>query len=307
MLMLEILAKQKTASSYKLLKQLLLTSPPAAGKIYSLVNAVTDTVDLIRDIFPAATALYGDTIAGPGIAKLANHFLDSNMVKAVDILQNEKGLVELAGDHIQQYKNDKDAYPVYNDEVISLLAKFNTEQSNAMLNKFLQLPDMWVKNKAILALIKNNKPVAESEIRKFASDKAWRTAFYESLKEIDKVSIFPKEFYTQVKFAESYLQVWLSESDEVDVRSMQLMKEKTAEIDGQMKRFYIYKIVLNDDDDKTPRFAVCGAFDMDKAKVEIKIDDQDVYIDYDTAFSMSTVDELFKKYIEQKINSSKTD
>ncbi len=305
MLMLEILAKQKTASSYKLLKQLLVTDPPVAGLIYNLVNTVTDTVDLIKDIFPAATALYADTIVGPGIIKLANHLVDSNIVATAAILQNEKGLLELAGNYVRQYKKDKDAYPVYNAEVITLLTKFNTEQSNIMLNSFLQLPDMWVKNNAILALIKNNKPVAESEIRKFASDNEWRTAFYESLKGIGKVSVFPKGFYTQVKFAESYLHVGLSDSYEVEVKSIQMIKERTAEINGKTKRYYIYKVVLHDDEDKTTRFAVCGGFDLDKTKAHVEVEDQDVYLDYDTAFSLSTVDELFNKYIEQRISSSK--
>jgi hypothetical protein len=307
MLMLEMLAKQKTTPAYKLLKQFLLNSPPGAGKIYSLINIVSDTAELIKDIFPAATALYADSITGPGIARLANQFLDSNLVTAADILQNEKGLIDLATYQHGQYKKDKDAYPPYNAEVISLLGKFNSDQSNAMLNKFLQLPDMWVKNNAILALIKNNKPVAESEIKKFASDKEWRTAFYESLKKINKVSLFPKEFYTQVKFAESYLQVSLSEEYEVDVKSMQLVKEKTVEIDGKMKRFYIYKVVLNDDEDKTARFAVCGEFDMDKSKVALEYENQHAYLDYDEVFSLAAVDELFKKYLDQKKANAETD
>ncbi len=300
MLMLEMLAKQKTATSYKLLKQLLLNDPPGAGKIYSLINIVSDTLELMKDIFPAASALYSDTITGPGFIKLGNLFLDSNMVVATDILQNEKGLLNLADIQYREYKNDKEAYPIYNIEVIALLGKFNSEKSNALLNKFLQLPDMWVKNRAVLALIKNNKPVAEKEIRKFAADKEWRTAFYESLKEINKASLFPKEFYSQVKFAESYLQVSLSESYEVDVKSMQLVKEKTAEIDGKMKRFYVYKVILDYDEDKTPRFAVCGMFDMDKNKVELKYDDQDIYLNYDDVFTLDAVDELFTKYLDQR-------
>jgi len=305
MLMLVMLARQKTASSYKLLKQFLLSDPPAGGKVHALVNALMDTADLVKDIFPAATALYADTATGPGIVKLANYFTDSSIVTATDILQNEKGLIELAEKQYKELKNDKDAYPLYNAELITLLSRFNSEKSDAILNKFLLLPDMWTKNNALLALIKNNKPVPESEIKKFASDKDWRTAFYESLKEIKKVSLFPKEFYTQQKFAESYLQVSLTEGYEVDVKSMQFVKEKTAEINGKMKRFYIYKVVLNDDEDKTARFAVSGEFDLDKNKVELDYENQDTYLDYDEQFSSSKVDELFKKYLEQKKSNAK--
>ena len=174
-----------------------------------------------------------------------------------------------------------------------------------MLNKFLQLPVMWVKNGAMLALLKYNRPVAVTEIKKFANDKEWRTSFYESLKEIKKTAVFPKEIYSQLKFAESYLYNSLNDDYEMDVRSTQFIKEKTAEINGKMQRFYIYKVVLNDDESKTTNFAVCGAFDMDKNIAEIKNENLDVYLNYDDTFSLSTVDELFKKYIDQKKTDDK--
>lgn len=306
-LMLELLSEYKTAASYKLLKQLLLNNPPRKGSIYSVINAAADTLELIKDIFPGASVLYADTIAGPGIVKLANNLSDSNLVAAADILQNEAGLIRLADKHYAELRKDNDTYPAYNSEVIDLLGRFNTDKTNALLNKFLQLPVMWVKNNAILALLKNNKAVAATEIKKFAADKEWRTAFYESLKEIKKTSFFPKENYSQLKFADSYLYNSLNEDYEVDIKATQFIKEKTAEIDGKMQRFLIYKVVLNNDENKSAYFAVCGAFEMDKNTAEIKSENLDVYLNYDDVFSLSTVDILFKKYIDQKKSTSKPD
>jgi uncharacterized protein YbaP (TraB family) len=304
-LMLELLAEYKTAASYKLLKRLLLNNAPNKGSMYSVISAAADTLELIKDIFPTATTLYSDSITGPGIAKLANNLSDSNMVAAADILQNETGLIQLADKQYAELSRDKDAYPAYNSEVIVLLGRFNTDKTNALLNKFLLLPVMWVKNNAMLALLKNNKPVAATEIKKFAADKEWRTAFYESLREIKKTAVFPKEDYSQLKFAESYLYSRLVEDYEVDVKATRFIKEKTAEINGKPQRFLIYKVVLNDDESKQGYFAVCGAFDMDKTIAEIKTEDQDVYFNYDDAFSLSAVDALFKKYIDQKKSSLK--
>lgn len=306
MLLLELLAEHKTTASYKLLKQLLLNNPPQKGTVFSLINTVADTLELIKDIFPAGSALYSDTTMGPGIAKLANNLSDSNLVAPADILQNESGLIALADKQYDELKKDNDAYPDYISEVITLLGRFNTDKTNALLNKFLQLPVMWIKNNAILALLKNNKPVAVAEIRKFSNDKEWRTSFYESLKEIKRTSFFPKENYSQLKFAESYLYNSLNSDYEVYVKSTQLVKEKTAEINGKTQRFYIYKVVLNEDDTKTTYFAVCGAFDMDKNIAEIKMEDRDVYLNFEDAFSLSAVDELFKKYIDEKKKDEKT-
>lgn len=298
MLLLELLAHHKTASSYQLLKELLLKTPPREGTSYSIVNAVTDTLELVKDFFPAAAVLYADTVVGGGIAKLANELLDSNLVKTADILQNESGLLALANRQYEELKKDKDSYPVYNSEVITLSGRFNTKESNAVLTKYLGLPEMWVKNNALLALLKNDQPVPASEIRKFAADKDWRTSFYESLRKINKTLLFPQEFYSQSKFAESYLYTSLTGDYEVDVKSMQFVKEKTAEINGKTKRFYLYKVLLDYDEDKVPRFAVCGPFEMDKNIAAIKEADLDVYMNYDEEYSLKTIDEMFSKYLD---------
>lgn len=305
MLLLQLLAKHKTTESYKLLKKLLLNNAPQKGTIYGLVNAASDSLDLAKSFFPEATSLYADTITGSGMARLVNELLDSNLITATDALKNEKGLISLAARQYAESKKDKDAYPAYNIDIIALLGRFNTAESNEMLNRFSALPDMYSKNNAIIALLKNNRPVPASEIKKFAEDKEWRTEFYESLKKIGKAALFPKAYYSQLKFAEGYLYNSLLNDYEVGIKSMQFVKEKNAEINGRQQRFYIYKVVLDYDDEKTPRFAVCGAFDMDKSIAEIKDEDLDVYLNYDDEYSLSAIDGMFKKYIDEKIKSLK--
>jgi len=307
MLMLGLLASQKTATSYKLLKQLFLEHSPKSGNSYSVINALLDTLNLAKDLFPEVTALFGDTVIGGGIAKLAIELLDSSVLSIEKILQNENGLINLAQKQYEEIKNDEEAYPVYNVNVIALLGRFNTKQSNDMLYTFLSLPDKWVKQNAILALLRNNNTVPGKHIREFAADREWRTSFYESLQSINKTAVFPKAFYSQLKFAESYLYNSLMEYYELDAKSMQFVKEKTAEINGKQKRFYVFKIILNDDAEKTPRFAICGAFDMNKDIAEIKEEEQDVFLNYEEVFSLSKLDEVFKKYIDEKIKNRKTD
>jgi len=82
MLQLHMLAKNKTAASYALLKNLLLNHTPVKGEAYNLIRVMEDSVDLIKGFFPEVTKLYGDTIVGGGIAAIGNELLDSNLVLA---------------------------------------------------------------------------------------------------------------------------------------------------------------------------------------------------------------------------------
>jgi uncharacterized protein YbaP (TraB family) len=301
--MLRLLAANKTKQSYALLRNLLINNTPRQRLSYNLIYRLTDSIALIKDFFPAAVKLYGDTIVGGSIAKIANKLLDSNAVKSENILQNEKGLYALANRQWLLLKNDAEEYPDNNDAVIDLLGRFNTKEGNGILNRYSKLSDMWVKNKAILALLKNNQPVNPSEILKFAGDNEWRTDFYNSLNDIHKTNLFPKAYYAQQKFAESYLYNSLNSDYDVIVKSMQLIKTKTAMVDGKLKRYYIYKVLLDDEEDASPRLAFCGAFDNNISIVTIKDADLDIYFNYDEKFSASKIDESFKKYIAEKQNT----
>ena len=156
-----------------------------------------------------------------------------------------------------------------------------------------------------MALLKNNQPVLQADIMKFAKDKEWCTSFYSQLKKINKTALFPKEFYTQQKFAESYLYNSLNEDYEVAVGKMQFIKVKTATVNGKLQRYYVYKIMPDDDEDKTPRMAICGAFSNTISIAEVEDADLDIYFDYDKEFSAATVEEQFKIYIDKKIKEAK--
>jgi len=134
----------------------------------------------------------------------------------------------LAKKQYEELKKDNDAYPSYCSDILELLGKFNSKETNAELNKFVALPVFWIKDKAIITLLKNNQPVLPAEIKKIAADKSWRSSFYQSLKQIKKASLFPKEFYTQQKFAESYMFNSFADDYEVETKSIQFLKEKNG-------------------------------------------------------------------------------
>jgi hypothetical protein len=305
MQLLNLLANYKTKASYQLLQDLLLHKTPVKGSVYEIMYHFSDSAELIHNFFPQASKLYGDTIVGAGIIRVANKLLDSNKVSIEDIQQNEKGVYSLATWQLKQLRTDDEVYPDYNEDVINMLGRFNTKEGNTLLNQFARQSNMEIKNDAVIALLKNNQPVAPADVKKFAADKEWRVSFYRNLKKINKQSLFPKEFYTQQKFAESHLHIWLSDDDEIAIKSMQLVTSKTATIGGSVKRFYIYKVIFDEEEDNTPRLAICGPFDNNLAIADIKDADLDVYCDYESAFSQSTIDKKFKDYIEEKIKKTK--
>jgi hypothetical protein len=297
--MLKLLALQKTKKAYGLLQDLLLHQPPVNGSVYTIVYPITDSLELMKDFFPVATRLYGDTTIGSAIMAIGNQLLDSNMVKREDIVQNEKGLYVLANKQLEEFRKDKEAYPAYNSELIRLLGIFNSKESNALLYRFNKVNDLWVKKDAVLALLKNKQPVAAADIMKFAVDKEWRARFYALLKKAGRTDLFPKAFYTQQKFAESYLFSTLSDDEELAVKTMQLVKTKTAVINGKQQRFYLFK-VTPDDEDNTAHLAICGAFNNNLAIADVSDEDLDTFYDYDEEFSSGTIDKKFENYISEK-------
>jgi uncharacterized protein YbaP (TraB family) len=298
MLQLQMLSKYKTDDSYRLLKELLLKELPVKGNVYNLVYPMEDTINLVKSFFPEAVKLYGDSILGGAMMKLALTLIDSNVIDKNIVLQNHQGVFSLAKKQYDELiKTKENAYPLFNTDLINFLGRLNTSDANLWLNKFSSLPNLWIKNNAIIALLKNNQPVSAIGLKKLASDKEWRTAFWESLKKINKQQLFPREFYTQLKFAESYLYNYLIDEYEIAVNSMQFIKEKTAVINGKKKVFYLYKVVSDDEEDATPRLAICGTFDLNKNVIEIKSEEVDVFYNYDVSFSLKNIDAQFNKYI----------
>jgi uncharacterized protein YbaP (TraB family) len=296
--MLGLLAKNHTAKAMQSLKELLLDAPPLFGNEYNLAYPLIDSLQLTRVLFPAATALYGDTIIGPLMIMLANRLADSSMIKIEDILRNEKAVLVLAESQLAAVKKDKEAYPDYNSDVIGLLGKFNTPESNKLLYKFLELPDLYTKSNVIIALLGNGSAVPPLQIKKIAADNSMRADFYERLQQINKAAFFSSEYLSQKKFAESYLYTLATDDYEEDVKEIKFVAQKEGMLKDTLYHFFIFKIKTAGAEKNEWHLAICGAFSTDDKKPGITGNNYDSQLFTDEVYDEKSIDEKFRQYLE---------
>jgi uncharacterized protein YbaP (TraB family) len=298
MQLLILLAKNNTAKAMQTFKGLLLSAPPLTGNEYNLSYPLLDSLKLTRVLFPDATALYGDTVVGPLVIMLANRLADSSMIANKDILLNEKAVLLLAEKQLAELKKDKDAYPDFNSDVTDLLGKFNTKESNGLLYKFLELPELYIKSNVILALLGNGSAVPPAQIKKIAADNSMRTDFYRRMEQGKKAAFFPSEYLSQKKFAESYLYNLAADDYEEDVKDIKFIAQKEAMVKDTLRRFYIFKIKTAGEAKNEWHLAICGTFSTDDKKVDIIENSYNMQLFSDEVYDEKAADEKFRQYLE---------
>ncbi|MEO7394363.1 MAG: TraB/GumN family protein, partial [Chitinophagaceae bacterium] len=215
-ILLELLSQYKTGLSYKILGDLIIKSPPQQENNYSLVYFLKDSLQLCATLFPGIEKLYPDSLSAPFVIDLNLTLIDSLLLNKKSALDNSDHIYKTAKGQISGYKKDNNNYyGPFSESVIGMLSLLNTEESEKILNEFLLLSNIDVKQIAAIALLKNNNKVPALEINKISADKYSRVYFYNQLKKIDKPNIFPSKWLSQKSFAEGYLYNYIRDEDEM--------------------------------------------------------------------------------------------
>ena len=299
--LLELLAENHTAYSYNALGSVLAKSPMPATNNYKLGSLLKDSLKLCATLFPAIESLYNDSIGGPLIINLSVKLIDSSLLDKKSATDHAADIYEIANKQIAGYRNDSlDYYGPFNESIIRMLSVLNTEKSADLLNQFLRLDNMYVKQNAAIALLKNNNKVQPAQIEKIAADRTSRIEFYNRLEKIGKQNIFPAKWQTQKSFAESYLYNYINEDGDLDDESLtlQYVSDKIEKKNGKQYRYFLFKATIDNGDSKETHLAICGPFDFDKSKVLINGDDEKEEIFYDEPYNPASIDKLFKTYLE---------
>ncbi|MEP7163967.1 MAG: TraB/GumN family protein [Ferruginibacter sp.] len=300
---LGMLASLKSDKAFALVKELLLTEVPSVGPPYGLIYALADTLLLCKELFPALTKLYGDSILGSGMIRLASEMIDSSLLTKDALVLNTEGILRTANLQLRQMEKDPDDYPDYNYYVIDALGKLNDNTGNAFLYEFLKTSDLSRKENAVLALLKNEKPVPGKEIQKLASDLGIRIDFYNSLKKNGKTGLFPKEFLNQKKFAEGYIYNYVSDDDYGNKITLKQVAEKVMDEHSEKVRYYIFKYTSVYEEETNSYLAICGPFDMNKEKPELKNETDGIKVFFDEAYEAKKVDSNFDLFMKEKENN----
>jgi uncharacterized protein YbaP (TraB family) len=292
--MLEVLEDFKTERSYALLKKLLLLHPPTTGQVYTFSYGLQDSLLLTKTLFPEIGSLYSDSILGSALVKAALELIDSNMVAINEIIQYQDLIYSLSQKQLAAIKNNPEKYPDYNYAVIDILEKLNTPQAIALLKSFMEASNLQVKFDAATSLAKLDHEVPAGVLLSIAASNEFRTQLYSSLKTINKVSLFPKKFLTQQKFAEGYLYNYAT--DDEDSLYLEAKGVKTATINGKPQRYYFFKVSMVFENETFSYPGICGPFDINKKSEIINENAIDLDITYDEEYSAASAEKLFQKF-----------
>jgi uncharacterized protein YbaP (TraB family) len=265
--LLNALATNKSAGSYKCLQELLTTDVPylSSYDVKSLFKSFYDSLELSVALFPKILHLTRYSNYRDNIYKLLSVLIDKGLIKKGTIVSNKIDIMNDANEEIKKtlsYKkktydsysntsyqsNVKSNSPLY-DEIetyIILLSKIKKE-TNAKLffSRIDRVTNKSLAMKYTIQMIHHDIPVADTVIQNFAKDEAVRADLYTSLKAINRLDFFNKTYINQadmtkcVLYSQSFI---LLESD-----SILFLEKRFVNAKGNKSGYvYFYKRYIKD-------------------------------------------------------------
>lgn len=268
---LGILSDIQTEESIHLLKDYLLNGRPIVEKGYwvsqCFATLIYDTVKSATFLYPEILELLNDSIYGDNVCRMTSHLLDCGLI---DIGICEPYSEVLYNRSVSEYdrmekaqKTDEDYYysPLLYASIDILTKTKPNEKILQLMNRIVTDSVFDYKSKPIAFLVSNGKNVDKKLIKEYLnSDKANRIYLYEELQKVNRTDVYPKELKNQKFFAEADLLNVLS-YDDAFPETIELIGQRKAMYDGDMQRFYIFKIAW---DSETFYFGLTGPYPDDE-------------------------------------------
>lgn len=269
------LARLKTDSSFKLLKELMLQDPPIFennGDYASFFRHFYDSLQLSAGLFPQLLQLSTLNDYKEKITNLLVTLVDSGYVKAKDYenyfsgiyidgkvalrkqqAKEEKKLEEELkkeeddeDDPERTYRGRDDDYGL-NDYAVLLMPFYESNKNvQQFFTKLLASKDDKVRMNTAVLFLRNNKNVPDSILQKLAADDKYRGRLYYKLEEAGRLDKFPKEYASQLALARSFV-VMQNEYDKMD--SIVFIKRSVASIKNKTGQVYFFKYRIKKTDD----------------------------------------------------------
>jgi uncharacterized protein YbaP (TraB family) len=298
---LATLANMHTQESYTAIAQLLEQyGPPADGISYESMAAYRDSLSLVVPIFSTIQKLAKDSAHCTWVAELALTLRDSGYIKQEQIALAQNDYILSARKQLSAFK--KVDYINYVSELIQVIGSFNTTAGNTVLKNYLTVKDLDVKKDAAIQLIKNKQPVPAPVLLKLAADAGIRTSLYTELKDLKKTALFPKQYATPQAFGESA--VYEVASDENAVKKITFLTTKTATYKGKSYTFYLYRVVL-EDDEPAGYLGIAGGYKPGSTSLFTTEDLSDIY--WHETYSAIRINVFFKTFLKNMEKRSERD
>jgi uncharacterized protein YbaP (TraB family) len=298
--LLEMLARYKTDYSYTGLKNLLIEHTPRQKGENDLSYRITDSLSLARKLFPEILKLSNNNLFVERIMAISRDLLDSNLISLEMLLPYKSNFLHTADTILATLKEEKEAFYGYRYlDMLHLLAAFNDEESNRMLQKYLVLNSLMVKQEAVMGLLKNKQAVLTAEIEKLAADKYYRRDLYYNLNKINKTNFYPAKYGTQLLLAES--DMYNIAYDEDEPSEMKYIGERTLVYKGKRHRFYLYKVVYSYESEEGKMeehkyLGIAGPYAVDLKNLENGNDITGLF--YEEEFDLKKTDKQLSAYLK---------
>jgi len=297
--MLSLLAESKRGEAHNLLGDLLLKGLPQEGMQYDFFNALNDSLTLARRYFPLLLKYVDDTTAGGNILGLTEDLIDSSLLDKSVLIDHKKIFFDAANDLIKKrgsIENDDYSDWFQGRRLVNLIRRMELPDGNALLKKISLQKNINLKYYAAVALLKNKQTVEPAVLTQIAASKDWRIELYNDLKKLEKESLFPKQYFTQVYFGEAELYSQ-GLDDEGRVTKVTYLGEKTATFKSTRSKFFLFKVDLEYDGEKTTHLGVVGPYKLNSKIPESETSATGLY--WDEPYSAKEVNAQFKKFLEQ--------
>ncbi len=298
--MLNVLASYPTAYSYTLLKDLLMNQTPV--KLIhrkSIGYQLDDSLALTKTLYPELLQLLKQPDYWQDITDYTAELLDSNMLTP-DILKPYEKQLEYLADTLLHGTliKEEDVWLWNYQNLLKLLGYNNTATANNLLQQYAAGKDLYLKQAAILSLLRNNQTVATAEIEKLAADKEMRISFYEELKEINKEQYFTPKYRTQRYFAETY--VYNYGDEDYTPSSIEYIGEREVMFAGEKKRIFLFKLMYSNEEDpkdKETYLGIAGPFSLDAKILECTNDATEIF--FDEEYDKKNLERQFKELLQR--------
>lgn len=273
-ILLDLISFYKTTGNYREMKDLILSSPPRKQLNYDFTDNLDDSLSLTNEIIRPLLPLYSDTVFAEALIGVTNKLLDSNYLSLSEVKAYQPQILKYADHRYTVLKADAADYSYIDARLIILIGKLKTAQANAMLQKWLNLSELYLVSNAFDELLLNKQTIPSKAILKLASSNDYRLSCYDALKENKKASLFPKQYLTQKYFAESLLYGYAN--DDYETSSIKFHSQKTILFSGKKKTVYFFKVGYKEDEKESFYLAGVGPFNI--KTTDMNVDDAMEYM-----------------------------
>jgi len=284
--LLKLLSLINTKQSYDALFSLLKTYP-ADELPFSFSANIADSLKLAANYSEGILSFIKDTARGLQMTRIINRLTDSSLITLEMVKKYENDFIALS-----KYDLSKTEHNWRSSDLVEVLGKIKTQKSFAAIRGYLNVKDVkYVKEKAVIVLVKKNQPVSTTIMNNMAADREMRWPMFQDLTEVKKQALFPKLYLTQQSLGESIL--YQAASDDHSVKSIKFIATKTATLHNKKYKFYLFKVTLGEEEGSY--LGIAGAFDITGKSFEPKRDITSLY--FEEEFDATKINEQFNNWL----------